>query len=85
MDFVGQHLAERVYQVIIVLFSVVGFFVGYAKQEFSLTFYIWAAGVALACLAAVPDWPFYNRNPVKWRESLAPPESEGEDESDKNK
>ena len=77
MDFVGQHLAERLYQIIIVLFSVVGFFIGWVNQDFSMTFYVWAAGVVLACLVSVPDWPFFNRNPVKWRESLAPEEEDG--------
>ncbi len=82
MDFVGQALAERMYQVIIVLFSTIGFFIGWYYQDFGITFKVWAGGVTLAVLAAVPDWPFFNRNPVKWRESLAP-ESEGESDKDK--
>ena len=40
MDFVGQGRAEKLYQIIIVLFGVVGLVWGYTIQQFSQTVYI---------------------------------------------
>jgi signal peptidase complex subunit 1 len=31
-----------------------------------LAVYLGAAGTALAFVAVVPSWPFYNKDPVKW-------------------
>lgn len=46
--------------------QVVGFGFGYMAQDFGLTVKFWAAGMALACAVALPDWPFFRANPVKW-------------------
>lgn len=46
--------------------QLVGFVAGYAKADFGVTFYVWAAGFALALLVAVPPWPWYRRHPVQW-------------------
>ena len=45
MDFVGQGRAEKLYQIIIVLFGVVGLVWGYTIQQFSQTVYILGAGL----------------------------------------
>ena len=47
--------------------QVVGFAVGYVEQSFRLTFYIAAAGLAVAAVVCVPDWPWFNRNPMPWQ------------------
>lgn len=54
-------------QLIVTLFAVVGFILGYVRQDFGLMITIFGAGVGVAFIAAVFDWPFYNRNPVSWR------------------
>lgn len=51
-----------------------GFLVGYALQDFALMTYIFGGGCALAAVATVPDWPAYNKHPVKW---LPPKEGAG--------
>lgn len=66
MDFKGQHLAEQVYTIILVVAGVLGFAIGYFKESFSLMMLIFASGLALSMLASLPDWPAYNRHPVRW-------------------
>eukprot|EP00958_Prasinococcus_capsulatus_P016408 scaffold1809_cov386-Prasinococcus_capsulatus_cf.AAC.37 len=35
-------------------------------EDFKLMVQIFAAGVALAFIVSVPDWPWFNRNPLEW-------------------
>ncbi|CAH1773286.1 unnamed protein product [Owenia fusiformis] len=67
MDYEGQKKAERTFQVIIVLFAIVGFLWGYACQQFSQTVYILGAGFALSCIITLPPWPMYRSNPIQWQ------------------
>ncbi len=69
MDFKGQELSEWYYQVIAVLFAVIAFAAGYFYESFYIAFQIWAIGVLVGCLVSVPDWPIYNRNPLRWVKS----------------
>jgi len=66
IDFEGQHLAERIFQVLIVAFGVVGFAWGYLAQQFSLTVYTLGVGFAISCLIVLPPWPFYRRHSLNW-------------------
>lgn len=68
VDFKGQELAETIFQVITVTATVVGVFYGYYEQSFEKTFNCWCVGLAAACILCVPDWFFYRKNPIKWRE-----------------
>ena len=72
MDFKGQKLAEQLSVVLVTLFAVAGFLLGYARESFSLMMWVFGAGVALAFVATTPDWAFYNRNPLKWRAPAGP-------------
>eukprot|EP00935_MAST-01C_sp_MAST-1C-sp1_P000506 g506.t1 len=63
-------LVERLYQLIIILFSAVGFGIGYVKADFRYTFYIWLAGMCISIILCTPDWPWFNRNPVSWLPSI---------------
>merc|ERR1712098_555889 len=69
MDFVGQGRAEKLYQIIIVLFGVVGLVWGYTIEQFSQTVYILGAGLLLASLLTIPPWGIYRSKPVKWQEA----------------
>ena len=71
MDFKGQKLAEQVCFLLIVASGGVGFCCGYLLQSFQVMMQIYSAGVVVALLATVPDWPFYNRNGLKWRKPAA--------------
>lgn len=70
MDFRGQELAERLYQSIIVFFTVISFVMGYVRQDFSLMIQLFGSGTGIAALATLFDWPMFNRNPIKWRKPL---------------
>lgn len=66
MDFKGQKLAEALTMAIVVACGVVGFLYGYVAQDFHAMMSIFGSGVAAAFLVGVPDWPIYNRHPVKF-------------------
>ena len=73
MDFKGQLHCERAFQIMVILFGLVGFAVGYIQQEFRLTYYFLATGGGISAVICLPDWPWWNRHPLKW---LEPPEEE---------
>ena len=58
MDFQGQRLSERMYQICIVMFAILGFVVGYGTGSFRAMMLTFGAGVVLAIVIAVPDWPY---------------------------
>lgn len=67
MDFEGQRKAERIFQVIILAFAIVGFVAGYAVQQFSWTVYAIILGFLLSCAIVLPPWPCFRRNPLPWQ------------------
>ncbi|KAK2636773.1 hypothetical protein Ddye_031565 [Dipteronia dyeriana] len=73
MDWQGQKLAEQLMQILLLAFAVVGFGGGYILGSFQMMVLIYASGVVLTTLITVPNWPFFNRNPLKW---LDPSEAE---------
>lgn len=76
MDFLGQKRAEKTFQIIILLFGVVGFIWGYVCQQFSQTMYILFAGVLLSCILTLPPWAMYRRNPLQWQKPRPPAEGD---------
>ncbi|CAF0891534.1 unnamed protein product [Adineta steineri] len=67
MDFRGQKMAERLFQVIIVFFGLIGFLAGYMMQQFSMTIYSVLFGVLVSAVLTIPPWPMYRNNPVEWQ------------------
>ena len=74
----GQVRAERLYQIIVVVPSVIGFFHGFYLQSFFVTFKWWLAGAVVAGLVAVPSWPLYLRDRVQWQ-PMPPAPAQGEE------
>lgn len=70
MDYEGQRLSELFFYWIILAFGGVGWIIGYFRQDFTIVFQCWLVGVVISVVLCVPDWPFYNRHPVKWLESV---------------
>mmetsp|Transcript_3038 Transcript_3038/g.3770 ORF Transcript_3038/g.3770 Transcript_3038/m.3770 type:complete len:90 (+) Transcript_3038:43-312(+) len=66
MDYQGQKLAELLYYWIIISFGVVGWIWGYFEKDFMYTFNTCAVGVVISVVLCVPDWPWFNKSPVKW-------------------
>lgn len=60
-------LAERLYQIIVIVPSVIGFFHGFYLQSFFVTFKWWLAGAVVAGLVAVPSWPLFLADKVHWQ------------------
>ncbi|KAI6686684.1 hypothetical protein NL676_032597 [Syzygium grande] len=73
MDWQGQKLAEQLMQIMLVASAVVAFATGYTIGSFQMMILIYAGGVVLTTLVTVPNWPFFNRHPLKW---LDPTEAE---------
>ncbi|GMY26479.1 probable signal peptidase complex subunit 1 [Fagus crenata] len=68
MDWQGQKLAEQLMQILLLAFAVVAFATGYILGSFQMMILIYAGGVVLTTLVTVPNWPFFNRHPLKWLE-----------------
>lgn len=66
MDLQGQRNAEWLYLILLLGGAVPAFLGGWFTGSMKLMFIIYAAFSAVAVLAVVPDWPIYNRHPLKW-------------------
>mmetsp|Transcript_40860 Transcript_40860/g.73422 ORF Transcript_40860/g.73422 Transcript_40860/m.73422 type:complete len:94 (+) Transcript_40860:482-763(+) len=75
MDFAGQKLSEQLAIYTTLFFALFSFLAGYLMSSFKLMMIIYAGGVTMAMVISVPDWPYFNQNPLKW---LDPIETEGE-------
>ncbi|XP_064948247.1 signal peptidase complex subunit 1-like [Musa acuminata AAA Group] len=73
MDWQGQKGAEIVMQIMLVVFAIAGLGTGYTIGSFPTMMLTYAGGVVLTALITVPNWPFFNRHPLKW---LDPSEAE---------
>jgi len=68
MDFVGQATSYTYYRLIITIAGIVGFIVGYIKQDFNATIFIVLAGTTVAFLICVPPWPYFKSHPLQWKD-----------------
>ena len=86
MDFKGQELAENIYQIVILIFGIIGWIYGYVLNDLTHSFHVWCIGVVIACIIAIPSWPCFNRNPVKWLDEIPKrPEPKRKKKPKKNK
>lgn len=60
-------------QILLLASAVVAFVTGYVMRSFQMMMLIYAGGVVLTTFITVPNWPFFNRHPLKW---LDPSEAE---------
>ncbi|XP_043725005.1 probable signal peptidase complex subunit 1 [Telopea speciosissima] len=70
MDWQGQKLSEQLMQIMLVAFAVVAFIISYTMGSFQMMLISYAAGVVLTTLITVPNWPFFNRHPLKWLDPI---------------
>ncbi|KAF6135179.1 hypothetical protein GIB67_035250 [Kingdonia uniflora] len=70
MDWQRQKLSEQLMQIMLMVFVVVSFIVGYVIGSFRMMILIYAAGVLVTTLITVPNWPFFNRNPLNWLDPI---------------
>ena len=69
MDFEGQSLAEKLYRILLVIFTIIAMIVSYMTQQLSHGVYILCSGLILTLLVCLPSWPMYNRQQLKWLKS----------------
>lgn len=72
MDYQGQKAAELLLTRVMIAFAAAGFLIGYVLSNFAVMCYINVAGLAVALLLVVPDWPFLNKQPLQWLPPLNP-------------
>ncbi|XP_019462474.1 PREDICTED: probable signal peptidase complex subunit 1 isoform X2 [Lupinus angustifolius] len=70
MDWQGQKLAEQLMQILLLAFAVIAFVTGYVLASFQLMVLIYAGGVVFTSLVTIPNWPFFNRHPLKWLDPI---------------
>ncbi|KAF4042240.1 Microsomal signal peptidase 12 kDa subunit (SPC12) [Phytophthora infestans] len=66
VDYKGQAHAEILLVVCFVVICTPAWVYGYVQQDFSYPLQAWAAATVLSALLILPNWPIYNRNPIKW-------------------
>ncbi|ETN24249.1 hypothetical protein PPTG_00657 [Phytophthora nicotianae INRA-310] len=66
VDYKGQARAETLLVVCFVVICTPAWIYGYFQQDFSYPFQAWVAATVLSALLVLPNWPIYNRNPIKW-------------------
>ncbi|CAN1295221.1 Signal peptidase complex subunit 1 [Linum perenne] len=70
MDWQGQKAAEQLMLLLLFSFAAMAFLTGYIMGSFHTMFLIYGGGLLLTALIALPNWPFFNRHPLRW---LDPP------------
>merc|ERR1711939_122762 len=68
VDFSGQQRCERIFQIILVISGIIGFFYGLITESMQNTIYSIFAGFALSCFLTLPPWWFLRpqNKELKW-------------------
>ncbi|KAI8366070.1 microsomal signal peptidase [Radiomyces spectabilis] len=66
IDFEGQKLADQIAQVLLTVFSIASFVVGFSAQSMLLMLAIFAMGVVVTVAVVLPPWPMFRRHPQPW-------------------
>lgn len=77
MDFVGQKLSEQLAVYTTLLSALLSFLAGYIAGSFKLMMVLYAGGVTMAFVISVPDWPYFNQNPLKWLDPIEEDDDSG--------
>lgn len=57
-------------EIMLVIFAILAFTVGYTIGSFQAMVLVYAGGALLTALVTVPNWPFFNRHPLKWLDPI---------------
>eukprot|EP01123_Difflugia_compressa_P013809 TRINITY_DN663_c2_g1_i1.p1 TRINITY_DN663_c2_g1~~TRINITY_DN663_c2_g1_i1.p1 ORF type:complete len:119 (+),score=25.14 TRINITY_DN663_c2_g1_i1:55-411(+) len=68
-DFVGQSMSYTYFRIILNTAGVIGFVLGYIKEDFNYTIGIVLVATLAACLICVPPWPCFHSHPLPWKDS----------------
>ena len=76
MDWQGQKLAEEIMQWGVLAAAAIAFLVGYFMSSFQVMLIVYGVLTLVVLLLVVPDWGFFNKNPLEWLDpKLAQPPS----------
>ncbi|ELQ74428.1 Signal peptidase subunit [Trachipleistophora hominis] len=67
IDYYGQDLAKKAAYNILLLGYSLAWIVGYFMSDLRYTFITGIVTVLIAFIVVVPPWPFYRRNPFKFK------------------
>lgn len=70
MDWQGQKVAEQLMQHLLLGSALLALIAGYFTASYSTMLVIYLAGVVATLVAAVPNWPCFNRQPLHWLEPM---------------
>merc|ERR1711876_149742 len=68
IDYHGQWMAEKIFQVILVVSGVIGFIYGFLTESMQNSMMCLGAGFALSCVLTVLPWPYLRpqTKDLKW-------------------
>ncbi|KFA65413.1 hypothetical protein S40285_00469 [Stachybotrys chlorohalonatus IBT 40285] len=66
IDFDGQRRAEVVATILLAVTGLLAFNIGYTLQDIQKAVYVGLGGTLVTFLIAVPAWPMWRKNPIKW-------------------
>ncbi|KAG6439948.1 Microsomal signal peptidase 12 kDa subunit (SPC12) family protein [Babesia bovis T2Bo] len=67
VDFHGQMLCEVLMYAILITGTLVGTYIGFQHQDFTLTLFCLGITTAICVAVCTPGWPFFCRNQIKWK------------------
>lgn len=70
MDWQGQKVAEQLMQYLLLGSALLALIAGYFTSSYSRMLVIYLAGVVATLVMAVPNWPWFNRQPLHWLEPM---------------
>ncbi|TGZ62616.1 hypothetical protein CRM22_007337 [Opisthorchis felineus] len=71
MDYKGQKRAEWCMNIIMGIFFLIAFPLGYFKEMLSVSVFTVLAGSALAAVVVLPPWPCFRRDPLNWQKPIS--------------
>merc|ERR1712244_113052 len=84
MDWTGIKRAARIMQILLILCAIGSVSYAFINDWFPYTTFGMIGGFGLASLISVPNWPWFNRNPVGWHKAIDPEKEKEYFEKKKN-
>lgn len=69
IDYVGQEFALRLMYLILLAGYFFSFVLGLITRDLTYTLVLGVGTVVLAFIATIPSWPYFRRNPLKFKKS----------------
>lgn len=66
IDFEGQKKVDRLVFFLVYLAIPISVIVGFVTQNIINLLFAFAATILVTLVVALPSWPHYKKNPVKW-------------------